>query len=816
MLQNDLNSQKQNFERYKERLSNFSNEFELGLFLYIARQNIKWVLLFLVLSFLGAFLYIRYTPPLYKSSAVIQIRNDNKEKKILEFTGIPDESGIDVALELIRSKYLFTKALEKLNLQVTYFNEGQILTELRYPNPSYYLHNLEIKDSAVIGIPVDLKYTNNKFTISYQLYNAVNTHSCLINDYIETPHFKAKIILYDEQTLLASLKENRNYFIINDIKSLAANYYIRLTARILNASANTIEVFFENNNAYLCKDIVNALTNAYIEYDLQQKKESSQKILTFIDAQIDTVYNKLKNSEDQIQAFRQLNKVKDFKGVADNYLERLSLLETELLKEEIDEKLLNEIELNLNKNNSENDVYNMVSILVGTRYENPLSESIKELQKLLLNKEKELFSVTKRSDVIKSLDYQIDIQIKVIRKAIVALKEQIQKRKNSIKEKIAQYENVYYGLPEKEVEYARLERLFNINEKYHTLLVEKKTEYSIALAGQTTSNQILEEAKLPASPISPKKRMVYISFFMLGFLFSIGSIVLKYLMHNTITSLHEITKASNASIHIIGLIPKYKFDIPVSQLIIDKNPKSIISEAFRTVRTNLQFISNEPGPKVISVTSTISGEGKTFTAINLAGIIAFSGKKVIILDIDMRKPKIHIGFNTSNDTGMSTLLIGKSDLKNVIQKSHLENLHFITAGPIPPNPSELIINGKIEMIIEELKKEYDTIIFDTPPIGLVTDGLHIIQQSDYPIYVFRANYSKRNFVQNADRLINENRITRLSVVLNSVDTDKNTYGYNYGYGYGYGYGYAYAYGSGYYNSEETVKKKKKLRDFFKK
>jgi capsular exopolysaccharide synthesis family protein len=815
MLPNDLNSQQQqNFERYKERLSNFSNEFELGLFLYITRKNLKWIFIFLTLSFLGAFIYIRYTPPLYKSSSVIQIRNDNKEKKILEFTGIPEESGIDVALELIRSKYLFTKAIEKLNLHVTYYNEGQILTELRYPNPAYYLYDLSITDSSIIGYPIDVKYADNTFTISYKWNNELKEYTCTINDYVETPHFKCRIILQDEQALLSSLKENRNYFVINDIKSLAAGFYLRLTARILNASANTIEVIFENNNLHLCRDVVNALTNTYIEYDLEQKKESSQKILAFIDAQIDTVYAKLKNSEDQIQAFRQINKVKDFKGVADNYLERLSVLESDLLKEEIDEKLLNEIEVNLNKNNSEADVYNMISILVGTRYENPLSESIKELQKLLLSKEKELFSVTKRSEVIKSLDYQIDIQIKVIKKAILALKEQIQKRKSSIKDKIAQYENIYYGLPEKEVEYARLERLFNINEKYHTLLVEKKTEYSIALAGQTTQNQILEEAKLPSSPISPKKKLVYISFFVLGMLISLITIVVKYLMHNNITSLHEITKASNASINIIGLIPKYKLDIPVSQLIIDKNPKSIISEAFRTVRTNLQFISNEPGPKVVSVTSTISGEGKTFTAINLAGIIAFTGKKVIILDVDMRKPKIHIGFNVSNDAGMSTLLIGKSDLQSVIRNSHLPNLDFITAGPIPPNPSELIINGKIEKLIEELKTKYDVIIFDTPPVGLVTDGLHLIQLSDYPIYVFRANYSKRNFVQNADRLINENKITNLSVILNGVDTEKNTYGYNYGYGYGYGYGYAYE--AGYYTGEEVFKKKKKLKDFFKK
>src|SRR5690606_23797595 len=160
---------------------------------------------------------------------------------------------------------------------------------------------------------------------------------------------------------------------------------------------------------------------------------------------------------------------------------------------------------------------------------------------------------------------------------------------------------------------------------------------------------------------------------------------------------------------------------------------SIITESFRTLRSNLQFISNEPGSKLMAVTSTISGEGKTFIAINLGGSIAYSGKKVIVLDLDMRKPKIHKSFNVDNSKGMSTLLIGKDYLGNCIHKSEQENLDFITAGPVPVNPSELIINGRLDKIIEELKRSYDLIIADTPPVGLVTDGISLIQKADYPL-----------------------------------------------------------------------------------
>jgi capsular exopolysaccharide synthesis family protein len=324
----------------------------------------------------------------------------------------------------------------------------------------------------------------------------------------------------------------------------------------------------------------------------------------------------------------------------------------------------------------------------------------------------------------------------------------------------------------------------------------------------------LEAAQYPMSPISPRKKVIYILFFIFGILSTVIMLFVRYMLHNEITSLHEIQRVSHASIGTLGIIPKYFDHIPVSQLIVDKNPKSLISEAFRTIRTNLQFISNDPNAKLIAITSTVSGEGKTFVAINLGGIIAYSGKRVVIIDLDMRKPKIHLGFETDNEYGMSTLLIGRDTVEKCIRKSSLENLHFITSGPIPPNPAELIINGKLETIIEELKQQYDIVIIDNPPAGLVTDGIPIMSRADFPIYIFRANYSKKNFVQNVDRLMNENKIARLSVILNSVDTSRGTYGYNYGYGYGYGYGYTY--GENYYTDEPSEKKKGFLRFLFKK
>ena len=217
----------------------------------------------------------------------------------------------------------------------------------------------------------------------------------------------------------------------------------------------------------------------------------------------------------------------------------------------------------------------------------------------------------------------------------------------------------------------------------------------------------------------------------------------------------------------------------------------------------------------MAVTSTISGEGKTFIAINLAGVIAFSGKRVVILDLDMRKPKIHIGFNVENNHGMSTILIGRDKVEDCIMHSTLPNLDFITAGPIPPNPAELIINPRMDQLIESLKTKYDIIICDTPPVGIVIDGIPVIQRADYPLYILRANYSRKMFIVQINKLMNDNKIKNISVILNGVEMSRVKYGYGYGYSYGYGYGYGYSYGYGYYEDDDKPANLfTRMRDFF--
>jgi capsular exopolysaccharide synthesis family protein len=806
MLTDDFSNKNENFERYKERLTNFSQEFELGLFLFIARKNIFWVLLFIAVALSAAFLYLRYTPPVYESNSIIQIKQENNMSKLLELDKLQEMQDISGEIELLRSKVILRKVISKLPLQITYYNQGTVLQYELYRSSPYQVELVSL-DSNFINIPVFIEFLNEKqYTIDFvyagkEINLKGETGKNLVSDY-----FNIIVTVSDFKSISQqqnAVKQNAQFFKFNSIENLTNQYVKNLDVKLLNSAAKTIQIVFKDYNAAKAADIVNGIAEEYISYDVERKSESAKNILAFIDEQLSFVYDRLKDSETSIQSFKTENKLTSDKDIITTNIERLSIIENEIMNVELEERVIQEIEKSIRKSEKEMDVYNIIPLLTGTKFEDNLSSMVKQLQELLMQKETFYFDATKSSPQVKALDYKIDIQKKLLLESLSNLSTAVSNKKKGLIQKAQSIESTFANAPSKEVEFARLLRHFSINEKFYTLLMEKRTEFSILKASFVPQNVILEKGTSSYSPVSPQKKLIYAAALFTAILIGLLLIIIRYLMHNTISSLNEIVKHTHATVSILGIVPKYKNDIPVSQLVVNKNPKSIIAESFRTVRTNMQFISNTPGAKLVAITSTISGEGKTFVAINIAGIIAYSGKKVIILDLDMRKPKIHLGFGVQNIKGMSTILIEKDTIENCIQHSVMDNLDFITAGPIPPNPSELIISEKMDMLLEHLKKIYDVVIVDNPPVGLVTDGISIVQKADYPIYIFRADYSKKNFIHNLDRLINENKVKHLSVVLNGVDIDRSAYGYNYGYGYGYGYGYT----SDYYNDLEKSKKK---------
>jgi capsular exopolysaccharide synthesis family protein len=356
-------------------------------------------------------------------------------------------------------------------------------------------------------------------------------------------------------------------------------------------------------------------------------------------------------------------------------------------------------------------------------------------------------------------------------------------------------------------------RIHAINQNYYDELIARRAEYLISKAGNISNSVILQRANTPKRPIAPIwSSVILIAFILCLFVIALLTFV-RYLFYNEIMTLNDITKFTD--VPVSGLIPTTPYVNKIKRFTVENKTNSIITEAFRTLRSNLEFIQQtDTYPKIIAVSSTIPAEGKTFIAINLGGVISFNNKRVILLDMDLRKPKVHLSFKSDNKKGLSTILIGVDNYKDCIVKTELENFDVLTSGPIPPNPAELANSEHFDTLLENLKSEYDVIIIDTPPIGIVSDAIFSFKRADLPIYVTRANVSKRNFLNNVNYIKNNNNIHNISIVLNAIEIISARYGYNYqGYSYSqYGYGYGYGFGYGYYSYNED-KKKKRFRLF---
>jgi tyrosine-protein kinase Etk/Wzc len=690
-----------NIEEYKSRLTNFSNEFDLGLFVYIVRKSLLWVAVIMAVAALAAFIYLRYTPIVYNARALIQLGQDNNANQIIDVTSIREDNSTDVKVEQLRSKLLISRTVERLPIRISYFAKGQILTNEHYKYTSYEVVLDTIRNQRVYDIAIPITFADSTtFSFTYGGFNIENQR---VGQLIDAGDFAFTVHVLNGKSLLRNEEEYELLFKINSTHSLASRFASGLNIRIANNTAKTLEIAYKDNNALLAKDFVMAHAEEFIRYDLEKRMQSDEYVLTFLDSQIDTVFENLKASEVDLNAYKQANKVTDLDAVGKSYLDRLNYLENDIVSLDIEQRLLDEVEVLAKKSTSNIEVNSLVPLVAGSRYNATLSKLLDGLYDLMLRKESALYSITPENDRIKTLDYNINVQKSLILQSLKTLRQQINNSKQQLQEKVLELEGVYYNLPIKELEYARLQRLFSINEKYYTLLLEKAIEYRISKEGFVSTNQILEEARIPLEPVKPVKKIILFTFFMAGLLISLILVSVRYLLHNNITSLNEIVRLSNATISTIGIVPRFKEDIPVSMLLVDKSPRSLIAESFRSIRTNLQFIDNSEGSKMAAITSTISGEGKTFVSLNLAGIIAFSGKKVVVIDLDMRKPKIHKAFGVENQQGMSTILIGRHTIEECIRDTSLPNLQYITAGPVPPNPSELIIGESMMKVLAELK-----------------------------------------------------------------------------------------------------------------
>ncbi|HNQ67740.1 MAG TPA: polysaccharide biosynthesis tyrosine autokinase [Bacteroidales bacterium] len=789
--------------KQQNKIPFLNQKFDPRTFFTIFKKNFWVIIIIGVVSVGVGFAYYRYTLPVFKATSILQIKNENKTNQILGINNVGMETDLAPVIELIRSHEFLKTVVATLPLEISYYRQGTFLsTELYGSTPfevKYRLNNPVILDQNII-----CEFVDYKCHLSYEINGEIYEYR--INPEEWQSVFGMEILIHfptkkDMEIELDADNKSQYYFTINDPNTVLYRISANLNIQVLNETAGTILITYYDYNASKAADITNTIAEKFIEFDGTKKKESANNIINYIDQQMENVFAQLNLTERDLHDFRVQNNIKATNdnvlfNKANLYTSKISELETKLLNIDFEIMTLEKIAIKI-KSEPELKTYEILAMLSGQQSETFLSEMINSLQELLSRKEILLFDVTANNHKIKVIDEQIqskkDIIVDFVNSTILRLGEE----KTEYAKRINEIESqVFVDSSYDEIEYARLMRLYAINEDFYSQLIQTKAETMISQAGYVSVNLILEKASVPAYPDYPALRKVFMLSVIIAFVISAMFILLKYLLYNKILSTVDISEYTD--IPVIGGVPEAKLDMSVSQVVVHKRPKSMMAEAFRSIRNNLDFYPIKDKCRVITVSSTIAGEGKTFVGINIAAIYAMTGKRVLIMDFDLRKPRLDKCFSVSNLKGVSTILIKKHNYEECLHNSEIENLHFITSGPLPPNPAELILGKNLVNLVDEVKKDFDVVIIDTPPVGIVTDALVTYRLAHNPIYVMRASISPKSFISNVDSFAQDSKLDNLGIILNGIERSTSRYGYGYKSGYGYQYGYrSYGYGYGY-------------------
>jgi capsular exopolysaccharide synthesis family protein len=776
-------------------------------------------------ALISGYAYFRYTRPVFKTTTILQIKNENKTNQILGINSAIMETDLAPVIELLRSNEFLKTVVSALPLDVSYYRQGTFLSTELYGSTPFEV-KYRINNTIILDQKISLEFVDYKCHLSYE--TGGQSYEYLISAEEWQSVYGMEIFIHfpskkDMELELDPSNNSEYFFTINNSKTILNRISQNLDIQILNEVAGTILITYNDFNARKSSEITNAIAEKFIEFDENKKKESANNIVKYIDQQMENVFTELNSTEQNLHDFRTANNIKATNesilfNKSSLYTSKMSELETKSLNIDFEIMTLEKVAEKIKKE-PELKTYEILAMLAGQQSETFLSGMINSLQELLSKREILLFDITSNNHKIVTIDEQIKSKkatiIDFVNSTIIRLKSE----KIEYKKKINEMENqVFVDSAYDEIEYARLMRLYSINEEFYSQLIKTKAETMISQAGYVSDNLILEKASTPTSPDFPILSKVMLMSIIIAFVLSTLFVLLKYLLYNKILATTDITEYTK--IPVIGGVPTAKIDMAVSQAVVHQRPKSMMAEAFRNIRTNLEFYPIEDKCRVVTVSSTIAGEGKTFVGLNIASIYAMSDKKVLIMDFDLRKPRLDKCFGVENIKGVSTILIKKHKYEECLHHSDIENLDFITSGPLPPNPAEIILGNNLVDFINDVKKSYDIIIIDTPPIGIVTDALVTYRLANNPVYVMRAGISPKSFIENVNSFAEGSKLENMTIVLNGIERSSGRYGYGYKSGYGYQYGYtSYGYGYGYltkihnsYYGEEVEDK----RSFFSK
>lgn len=758
----------------------------------ILKKSAPWVLLIFLLCNVGAFMYVRYTKPVYESTSTLKLDIQNEAGLVGVSNPLlgSDIGGLSGEIELLRSNLFFGKVADVIDMDVSYHYYGRYLSDERYKNNPFQV-DFVLRDEGFYDKPFDIEIIDDKtFELEYNVGGDVISSQYQFGKEINEPGFDFLITKTDNYS-----EENGPglyYFTINSRQAVINFLKSEVTVQPLNLNAKTISVSLKDFNKYKARALLTAIDTLYLDYNKEIKNQAIKQKIAFVESQIEATESKLEGYEEYFEDFTIENRTVSVEADIAEAIGILDRFDTALFEFQNKIAAVDQIIRQIERGEQ-------ISIDPFSYQFFPpfIISSLEQYKTYQTRKAKLLDSYNENTLAYKQLENEVgNLSVDIV-ELIRLYKVNLMESRKELTTRQNQIGQSFLQLPSMGTEYNKQRRSYGLELDFYISLIKSKSELEIAQAGTVTNFVILSPPSLPGEPIHPQKLIVYGIGLAASIFLSIFFVAIRYLLHTEISGLRELERLVH--LPVLGTVPSYKYDnkLAHTQLVIHKNPKSIISEAMRSIRTNMDFMQMGNGNRIISITSTISGEGKTFVSVNLAGIIALSHYKVIILDLDLRKAKVHLAFgDEKSDKGVSTVLINRHTVKETIRKTIIENLDYIPAGPIPPNPSELLISQRFDELIEELKKDYDFIMMDTPPVGLVTDGMLVMQKADLPIYIVRAGYSRKAFANTIKKVAQVTKFNKLSLILNGAKA-------NGGYGYG-GYGYGYGYGHGYY--EEDSKK----------
>ena len=777
-----------------------------------------WFVGAVVACLIAAWVYLYISTPVYNISATVLIKDDKKGGSAgmlsgLESLGldgmISSSQNIDNEIEVLRSKTIVKEVVEDLGLYISYADKDEFPSKNLYktspvqvsltPQEADLLEKPMIVEMTLQpqgSLDVNVKIGDDEYQKHFEKLPAVFPTDKGTLAFFLTPDSALSSKRTSEETTDSEKTVRNITAVINKPLAVAKGYCGSMTIEPTSKTTSVAVISLKNSNVQRGKDFINKLLEMYNINTNNDKNEVAQKTAEFINERIGIISKELGSTEKDLESFKRGAGITDLTSDAQIALTGSAEYEKKRVENQTQINLLQDLQKYM-----QNEGYEVLPSNIGLQDVN-LAAAINRYNDVLVERKRLLRTSTENNPTIINLDTSIGAMKENVQVSLDRVLRGLFITKADLDREASRYSRRISEAPGQEREFVSIARQQEIKAGLYLMLLQKREENAITLAATANNAKIIDDAIADDAPVSPKGRMIYLIALVLGVGIPVGVIYLLELTKFKIEGRSDVEKLTN--VPIVGDIPLT--DEKQGAIAVFENQNNLMSETFRNIRTNLQFML-ENDKKVILVTSTVSGEGKSFISANLAISLSLLGKKVIIVGLDIRKPGLNKVFNIPRkEVGITQYLANpEKNLMDLVQPSDVsKNLYILPGGTVPPNPTELLARDGLDKAIETLKKNFDYVILDTAPVGMVTDTLLIGHVADLSVYVCRADYTHKNEYTLINELAENNKLPKLCTVINGLDLKRRKYGYYYGYGkYGKYYGYGKRYGYGYGYGEQT-------------